>query len=74
MQASAFFNPFGPFGYPYAPYSPSYPWWWERSPRIPWWSLVPFAKGDKDFFDHFGRFRFGRPHGGHFNFGFRHHP
>jgi hypothetical protein len=71
VQDPFFINP---FGYPYAPYGSSYLWWHERSPRIPWWSLIPFAKGDKDFFDHFGHFRFGRPHGGQFHFGFRHHP
>ena len=71
LQEPFFINP---FGYPYAPYGPSYPRWWDRSPRIPWWSLVPFAKGGKDFFEGFGHFHFGHPHGGHFHFGFRHHP
>ena len=47
-------------------------WWWRGSPRIPWWSLIPFARGDKDFFDHFGHFPFGNHHGGRFHFGFGH--
>ena len=55
-----------PFSYPYGR------WRWRGSPRIPWWSLIPFARGDKDFFDHFGHFPFGHHRGGRFHFGFGH--
>jgi len=34
------------------PYGCGTPWWWETSPRIPWWSLTPFTKEDKDSFRH----------------------
>jgi len=47
---------------------------WGRSPRIPWWSLIPFARGDKDFHfrGRFGHFPFRHHRGGHFRFGFGH--
>ncbi len=58
-----------PFSYPYGRWNRR---WWDSSPRIPWWSLIPFARGDKDFFDHFGHFPFGHHRGGRFHFGFGH--
>ncbi len=61
------------FAYPYSPYGERYRWWWAGSPRIPWWSLIPFARGDEDFLHHAGDFNFGHPHGGHSQFGFVHH-
>lgn len=47
-------------------------WWLGHSPRIPWWSLIPFARGDTNFHFH-GHFPFGHHHGGHSHFGFGHH-
>lgn len=31
----------GPYGGPLYGYDPWFSGWWEASPRIPWWSLVP---------------------------------
>ncbi len=32
------------YGGPFYGYDPWLPGWWETSPRIPWWSLIPFKK------------------------------
>jgi hypothetical protein len=32
-----------PYGGPSYGYDPWFAGWWERSPRIPWWSLIPFT-------------------------------
>jgi hypothetical protein len=32
-----------PYGGPFNGYDPWFAGWWEPSPRIPWWSLVPFT-------------------------------
>ena len=49
------------YAYPYYPYGYWYRWRWTGSPRIPWWSLIPFARDDddKDFFPDKGHFQFG---------------
>ena len=31
------------YGGPYYGYDPWVPAWWGTSPRIPWWSLIPFS-------------------------------
>jgi len=36
----------GVYGGPFYGYEPWYPSWREASPRIPWWSLVPFTTKD----------------------------
>jgi len=36
------------YGFPTYPYGGSYPGWWDASPRIPWWSLMPFAVHGRD--------------------------
>jgi hypothetical protein len=35
-----------PYGGPSYGYDPWFAGWWETSPRIPWWSLVPFTTKD----------------------------
>ncbi len=32
-----------PYGGPFYGYDPWFPGWWGTSPRIPWWSLIPFV-------------------------------
>lgn len=36
----------GPYGGSFYGYDPWVPGWWQTSPRIPWWSLVPFTTKD----------------------------
>lgn len=40
LSGSAYGGPYG--GQPYG-YGPWFPGWWETSPRIPWWSLIPLS-------------------------------
>ncbi|MBI4381150.1 MAG: hypothetical protein HY574_08150 [candidate division NC10 bacterium] len=49
----------GPYGGSFYGYEPWYPSWREASPRIPWWSLIPFKT------DHHGHHRQHEARGDH---------
>ena len=36
------------YGVPSYPFGGWYPRWWDASPRIPWWSLIPFTRHGRD--------------------------
>jgi hypothetical protein len=36
------------YGFPTYPYGGWHPGWWDASPRIPWWSLIPFTRHGRD--------------------------